>query len=271
MKHPLPPADVPPASPELDATTTGARARSAAGTDKFPVVALCGSAGSLEAFELFFGSLPARTGMAFVVVTHLGATPYSQLPQVLQNFTPLPVAEATDGLRMRPDHVYVIPPDTDLSLLHGCLLLLRPTQPPGHRLPIDFFLESLAKDAGARAVCVIFSGLGADGSVGLKAVMEHFGLVVAQDPATAKFDAMPRARWPPSSSILCWAPPRCPPSCWPTLPACRCPAATAGRAPPPPPSRPTRCKKSSCSSASARGTTSAFISATPCSGASSAA
>ncbi|MGI4884844.1 MAG: CheR family methyltransferase [Janthinobacterium lividum] len=190
MKQPSPPADAPPASPALDAA-----ARPPAGPEagKFPVVALCGSAGSLEAFELFFGALPARPGPAFVVVTHLGTTPHSQLAQVLQNFTPLPVAEATDGLRVRPNHVYVIPPDADLSLLRGCLFVLRPTQPPGHRLPIDFFLASLAKDAGARAVCIIFSGLGADGSLGLKAVMEGFGMVMAQDPATAAFDAMPRA------------------------------------------------------------------------------
>ncbi|TPG67005.1 CheR family methyltransferase [Hymenobacter nivis] len=196
MKQPVPPADAPPTPPNpasgpAAAPAGGPRAR--AGANKFPVVALCGSAGSLEAFEEFFGALPERSGLAFVVVTHLGPTPYSQLPQVLQNFTPLPVVEATDGLRVRPNHVYVIPPDADLSLLHGCLFLLRPTQPPGHRLPINFFLESLAKDAGPWAACIIFSGLGADGSAGLKAVMENFGMVVAQDPATAAFDAMPRA------------------------------------------------------------------------------
>ncbi|AMJ67156.1 CheR family methyltransferase [Hymenobacter sp. PAMC 26628] len=208
MKQPVPPADALPTPPNPDAAAPAAtpaaapaatpagppRPRTgAAGADKFPVVALCGSAGSLAAFEQFFGALPERTGLAFVVITHLGATPYSQLPQVLQNFTPLPVAEATDGLPVRPDHVYVIPPAADLSLLHGCLFVLRPTQPPGHRLPIDFFLESLAKDVGARAVCIIFSGLGADGSAGLKAVMENFGMVVAQDPDTAAFDSMPRA------------------------------------------------------------------------------
>ncbi|AWM33655.1 CheR family methyltransferase [Hymenobacter nivis] len=197
MKPPLPLAVAPAAPPAPTPTAAPAgptpQPRAGGGGDKFPVVALCGSAGSLEALEAFFGALPERPGLALVVVTHLGATPYSQLPQVLQNFTPLPVAEATDGLRVRPDHVYVIPPDCDLSLLHGCLFVLRPTQPPGHRLPIDFFLESLAKDVGARAACIIFSGLGADGSAGLKAVMENFGLVVAQDPATAAFDAMPRA------------------------------------------------------------------------------
>jgi two-component system CheB/CheR fusion protein len=164
-------------------------------SDKFPVVALCGSAGALEAFEKFFGRLPSRSGLAFVVVLHRPAVPEQreQLTQVLQGFTPLPVLEARDGLRVRPNHVYVIPANHDLSLLHGSLFLLKPTQPPGRRLPIDFFLQTLAKDVGDRAVCIICSGLGTDGIIGLKMVMENFGMVMAQDPATALFDAMPRA------------------------------------------------------------------------------
>jgi len=166
-----------------------------ASTEKFPVVALCGSAGALEAFEKFFERLPSRSGMAFVVVLHRAPAPEQseQLTQVLQNFTPLPVLEARDGLRVRPNHVYVIPADHDLSLLHGSLFLLKPTQPPGRRMPIDFFLQTLAKDVGERAVCIICSGLGTDGIIGLKMVMENFGMVMAQDPETALFDAMPRA------------------------------------------------------------------------------
>ncbi len=165
------------------------------GTDKFAVVALCGSAGALEAFEKFFTHLPPQSGLAVVVVLHRPPSPAhsEQLTQVLQRFTPLPVAEATDGLRVHPNHVYVIPPDNDLSILHGCLYLLAPTQPAARRQPIDFFLQALAKDMGERAVCIICSGLGADGTVGLKLVMENFGMVMVQDPATAQFDAMPRA------------------------------------------------------------------------------
>jgi two-component system CheB/CheR fusion protein len=165
------------------------------GADRFPVVALCGSAGGLEAFEKFFSRLSHSPGMAFVVVLHRPAVPeqHEQLTQVIQGFTPLPVLEARDGLRVRPDHVYVIPADCDLSLLHGALFLLKPTQPPGRRLPIDFFLQTLAKDVGDRAVCIICSGLGTDGIIGLKMVMENFGLVMVQDPASALFDAMPRA------------------------------------------------------------------------------
>jgi two-component system CheB/CheR fusion protein len=163
--------------------------------DRFPVVALCGSAGSLDAFEKFFAQLPAKTGVAFVLVVHRLPDPEhgEALTQVIQRFTPLPVAEARDGLRVRPNHVYVIPPGHDLSLLHGSLFLLKPMQPAGRRLPIDFFLQTLAKDVGERAVCIICSGLGSDGTIGLKLVMENFGMVMVQDPATAAFDAMPRA------------------------------------------------------------------------------
>ena len=161
--------------------------------DKFPIVTLGGSAGSIEALETFFRHLPARTGLAFVVVLHLMPDREGELPQVLQGFTALPVQEARDGLRVRPDQVYVIPPDRDLSILHGALFLLKPMQPRGRRLPIDFFLQSLAKDAGERAVCILLSGMGSDGSLGLKLIMENFGMVMVQDPTTAAFDALPRA------------------------------------------------------------------------------
>ncbi|SET36012.1 chemotaxis protein CheB [Hymenobacter actinosclerus] len=161
--------------------------------DKFPVVGLGGSAGSLQAFEAIFRALPAAPGMAFVVVMHLAPDQPSELPAVLQRFTPMPVREATDGLKLRPNHVYVIPPDRDLGLLHGTLLLFQPIQARGHRLPIDFFFQSLAKDARARAICIICSGMGADGTLGLKMVMENFGMVMVQSPATAEYDAMPRS------------------------------------------------------------------------------
>ncbi|GAB3868904.1 chemotaxis protein CheB [Hymenobacter segetis] len=161
--------------------------------DKFPLVALGGSAGSLAAFEGFFRAMPADCGMAFMVVTHLMPDQPSELAQVLQHFTKMPVQEASDGLRVRPNNVYVIPPGRDMSILHGMLLLFAPTQPTGHRLPIDFFFQSLAKDARDRAVCIICSGLGSDGTLGLKMVMENFGMVMVQAPETAEFDSMPRS------------------------------------------------------------------------------
>ncbi|GAA4030942.1 hypothetical protein GCM10022409_13970 [Hymenobacter glaciei] len=162
-------------------------------TTPFPLVALGGSAGSLVAFEQFFRAMPPGNGMAFVVITHLSPDQGSELAQVLQHFTPMPVQEATDGLHVRREHVYVIPPNRDMSILHGSLLLFAPTQPLGRRLPIDFFFQSLAKDARERAVCIICSGLGGDGTLGLKMVMENFGMVMVQDPITAEFDAMPRS------------------------------------------------------------------------------
>jgi two-component system CheB/CheR fusion protein len=161
--------------------------------DKFPIVALGGSAGALSAFELFFKNLPTDSGMAFVVVQHLLPGQDNELPRVLQRSTAMPVQQVQDGQRVYPNQVYVIPPDKDLSLLHGALLLMAPTQPPGRRLPIDYFLQSLAKDARDRAVCILFSGLGSDGSIGLKMVMENFGMVMVQSPETAEFDALPRA------------------------------------------------------------------------------
>ncbi|QKG54126.1 CheR family methyltransferase [Hymenobacter sp. BRD67] len=191
---PLPAAGVTTPAPK-----SVARLRDSLGspTDKFAVVALCGSAGALEAYERFFAHLPAQTGLVFVVVLHRLPDPDLEqgmsLVQVIQRFTPLPVAEAQDGQRVRPNHVYLIPANYDLSLLHGCLYLLKPTQPAGRRLPIDFFLQTLAKDMGERAVCIIFSGLGSDGTIGLKLIMESFGMVMVQAPETAAFDAMPLA------------------------------------------------------------------------------
>lgn len=161
--------------------------------DKFPIVALGGSAGALAGFEQFFRNMPTDSGLAFVVISHLLPTQDNELPTVLQRSTAMPVQQAQDGQRVLPNHVYVIPPDKDLSLLHGALLLLTPTKLPGRRLPIDYFLQSLAKDARDRAVCILFSGLGSDGVVGLKMVMENFGMVMVQSPETAEFDALPRA------------------------------------------------------------------------------
>jgi two-component system CheB/CheR fusion protein len=163
------------------------------GGDKFRIVALGGSAGSLDALEQFFTHLPPLTGLAFVVVVHLPPTEDSHLAQVLQNFTQMPVQEAHDGVRVQPNYVYTIPPDCDLGIQHGALHILKPTLPLTQRTPIDFFLQSLAKDAGERAVCILLSGLGSDGSLGLKLVMESFGMVMVQDPATAAFAALPQA------------------------------------------------------------------------------
>ena len=159
----------------------------------FPIVALGGSAGSLEALEHFFLNMPLDSGVALVVVVHQLPTSELYLADTLRAYTQLPVQTAEDGMIVQPDHVYVIPPGKDMSILHGTLLLFTPVLTRVHWLPIDFFMQSLAKDARDRAVCIILSGLGSDGVIGLKMVVENFGMVMVQAPETAEFDSMPRS------------------------------------------------------------------------------
>lgn len=151
------------------------------------------SAGGLEALTQFLEHTPTDTGMAFVVVQHLDPTHKGMLPDLLQRTTRMKVVQVTDRVRVRPDRVYVIPPNRDLSLLHGTLHLLAPVAPRGLRLPIDSFFRSLAEDQRERSIGIILSGMGSDGTLGLKAIKERAGLALVQDPATAKFDAMPRS------------------------------------------------------------------------------
>jgi two-component system CheB/CheR fusion protein len=162
-------------------------------SEKFHIVVLCGAAGSLDALERFFQNTPGHTGLAFVVLMHQLPEQPNELVSVLQGFTRLPVVPVQDGMRLRPDRVFVNVPDYDLSVLHGTLLLSPPSQPPGRRMPIDFFLDSVAKDAQERVVAVILSGMGTDGTTGLKLVMENFGMVMVQEPSTAAYPAMPKA------------------------------------------------------------------------------
>ena len=157
----------------------------------FAVVGLGASAGGLEALERFLAHVPASCGMAFVVVQHLDPTHPDLLVELLQRATPMPVLQVTDGLKLQPGQVHVIPPNRDLSLHRGRLHLLEPVAPRGLRLPIDFFFRSLALDRGNLAVGVVLSGMGSDGALGLRAIKDAGGLAFAQSPATAKFDGMP--------------------------------------------------------------------------------
>ncbi len=158
-----------------------------------PIVGLGASAGGLEALEQFLEHLPADNGLALVIVQHLDPTRPGALPEILQRATPVPVTEVADLTRVEPNHVYVIPPNKDMSILHGILHLFDPAEPRGLRLPIDFFFRSLAMDQQERSIVVILSGMGSDGSLGLLAVKEKAGLVLVQDPASAAFDGMPRS------------------------------------------------------------------------------
>ncbi len=154
-------------------------------------VGIGGSAGGLEAFEDFFTRMPLDSGMAFVVVQHLDPTHKGMLPELLQRYTSMPVLQIEDGMHTEANTIYVIPPNKDISILHGTLQLLDPASPRGLRLPIDFFLKHLAQDQGDKAVAVILSGMGTDGTLGVKSIKEKLGMVMVQDPASATFDGMP--------------------------------------------------------------------------------
>jgi two-component system CheB/CheR fusion protein len=138
-------------------------------------------------------ALPPGNGMAFILVQHLDPTHESLMVDLLTSHTSMTVRQATDGMPIERDHLYIIPPGTYLSVGNGALHLSEPQAPHGARLPFDFLLHSLAEDCGPRAICVILSGTGADGSLGLKAVKEKCGLVIAQEPTEAGYDGMPQS------------------------------------------------------------------------------
>jgi len=162
------------------------------GAEAFLVVAIGASAGGLDACRKFLSGLPAKTGMAFILVQHLDPTHASMLVELLAGHSSLKVCEATDGAPVELERLYVIPPGVSLSVSRGALRLSEPEARHGARLPFDFLLQSLAEDYSENAVGVVLSGTGADGSRGVKAIKEKGGLVLAQDPDDAEFDGMPR-------------------------------------------------------------------------------
>lgn len=159
----------------------------------FPVVGIGASAGGLEALEQFFGNMTVDSGMAFVVIQHLDPSRKGIMPELLQRYSNMKVLQAEDQVKVWPNHVYVIPPNKSLSLLNGLLNLFEPVESKGLRLPIDIFFRSLAEERGDKSIGIILSGMGSDGSLGLKSIKEKNGIVLVQDPANAKFDGMPRS------------------------------------------------------------------------------
>jgi len=159
----------------------------------FPIVGIGASAGGLEALEQFLGHVPENSGMAFVIVQHLDPTHKGIMCELLARITAMEVFQVSDRMRVKPNCVYVIPPNKDMSILHGVLHLFEPTAPRGLRLPIDFFLRSLAEDRKEQSIGVILSGMGSDGTMGLRAIKEKAGLALAQAPASAKFDSMAKS------------------------------------------------------------------------------
>ena len=158
-----------------------------------PIIGIGTSAGGLEALEHFLRQVPKHSGLAFVIVQQLDPTRKGIMPELLQRTTSMKVIQVKDRTFVRPNCVYVIPPNKDMSILHGVLHLLDVTSPRGLRLPIDFFLRSLAQDQHEHSIAVILSGMGSDGTLGLRAIKEKGGVVLVQDPASAKFDGMPRS------------------------------------------------------------------------------
>jgi two-component system, chemotaxis family, CheB/CheR fusion protein len=157
----------------------------------FPIIGIGASAGGLEAFEQFFRFMPPDSGMAFVLVPHLDPGHASMLTEILQRITSMPVEEAQDQTPVAPNHVYVIPPNRDMTIFHGAIQLSVPEVPRGQRMLIDSFFRSLAEDQGERAICVVLSGSGTDGTLGIRAIHGAGGVSFVQDPTTAKYDGMP--------------------------------------------------------------------------------
>lgn len=160
----------------------------------FPIVGIGASAGGLAMFEAFFSAMPALdTGMAFVLVQHLSPDYKSLLSELIQRYTKMEVFEVEDGMVVRPNCAYIIPPGRDMAFVNGALQLLEPAAPRGQRMPIDFFFRSLARDQHERAIAIILSGNGSDGALGVRAIKGEGGMVMVQNPASAEYDGMPRS------------------------------------------------------------------------------
>ena len=161
----------------------------------FPIVGIGASAGGLAAFEAFFSGMPAdkNPDMAFVLVQHLAPDHKSILTDLIRRYTRMQVSEVEDGVVVQPNCAYIIPPNCDMAFLNGTLHLLEPAAPRGQRLPIDFFFRSLAQDQHERAICIVLSGTGSDGTLGVRAVKGEGGMAMAQNPESTEYDGMPRS------------------------------------------------------------------------------
>ena len=161
----------------------------------FPIVGIGASAGGLSALEAFFSGMPSDRdpGMAFVLVQHLAPDHESVLPELIGRQTRMQALQVEDGVRVEPNVVYVIPPGRDMSVSEGRLHLTVPEVPRGHRLPIDILFRSLATEQGAHAICVLLSGTGSDGTMGLRMIKGEGGMAMAQAPETTEYRGMPES------------------------------------------------------------------------------
>ena len=175
--------------------TTPDEDQGAAPSTKFPIVGIGASAGGLAAFEAFFSGMPAdiEPGMAFVLVQHLAPDHKSILAELIRRYTRMQVYEVEDGMQVQPNCAYIIPPNCDMAFLNGTLQLLDPSAPRGQRLPIDFFFRSLAQDQHERAIGIVLSGTGSDGTLGVRAIKGEGGMVMVQNTESSEFDGMPHS------------------------------------------------------------------------------
>jgi two-component system CheB/CheR fusion protein len=176
--------------PAVDADKTKAGPKQ---VNDFPIVGLGASAGGLEALETFFSHMPSDSGIAFVIIQHLSPRYKSIMASLLAKDTKMKILEITDGTKIEPNHVYLNPPDKNVMIINNALQLMEPVKTGGINLPIDSFFKSMAVEMGEKAICVILSGTATDGTLGLKAVKAEGGLVMVQDPDSAKYDGMPRS------------------------------------------------------------------------------
>lgn len=179
--------------PRLVAVPAEARARRHKPVSPVRIVGIGASAGGLQALEEFLGATPSDSGMAYIVVQHLDPTQPALLAELLQRITEMPVHEAVQDMQIAADTVYVIPPNSELSVDGNALRLDQPLEPRGLRLPVNVLFSSLASTRGEQSIAVILSGMGSDGTLGVQAVKAAGGLVAVQEPATAQFDSMPRS------------------------------------------------------------------------------
>jgi two-component system, chemotaxis family, CheB/CheR fusion protein len=160
-------------------------------TENFPIAGIGASAGGLEALEHFFSNMSPDSGIAFVVIQHLDPNHKGMLTELLQRYTVMNVVTATNRMKVKPDSIYVIPPNRSMSVVNGILHLSEPVESHGLRLPIDYFFRSLADDRQEKSIGIILSGMGSDGSNGVRAIKEKGGMVLIQDPDSARFNSMP--------------------------------------------------------------------------------
>lgn len=160
--------------------------------DEFLIVGLGASAGGIQAFQEFFKNTPSDSGMTYIVILHLSPDHDSKLASVLQTVTEMPVAQVTEKVKFQPNHVYVVPPNQHLTMSDGVIVVTPNTQIEERRAPVDIFFRTLAEEHGSRAIAVILSGTGANGSMGLKRVKEKGGATFVQNPREAEFNEMPR-------------------------------------------------------------------------------